>query len=154
MVDAQTPDPRAPKASSNQSDLLRKVLDHLVARVRREQLETWFRSLNVERADEAEVELSVTSQFVRDWLAKNYHAVLQDAVDALAKDMPGNTRRRLVLTHREEDGLDSLRLVQPSPAEEIERLMQLQEGGPISRQHTRTSQDAAPAAATGDMPSA
>ena len=155
MVDAQAPDPRAPKASSNQSDLLKRVLDHLVAHVRREQLETWFRSLIVARADEAEVELSVTSQFVRDWLQKNYHSVLQDAVDLLGKHLPGgnrsaNTRRRLVLSHREEDGQDSLRLVQPSPAEEIERLMQLQEGGPVSRQQTRTSSDVVPGASRPD----
>jgi len=141
MVDAHTPDPRANPATPT-SDLLRKLLDHLVANVRREQLETWFRSLTVAKADEAEVELSVTSQFVRDWLQKNYLPVLQDAVSRIGEDLPGGRgARRLVLTFREEDGQDSLRLVQPSPAEEIERLMQEREAGPVSV-HTRTSESA------------
>ncbi|HEB52068.1 MAG TPA: chromosomal replication initiator protein DnaA [bacterium] len=104
--------------SSGGDELLKKLLDHLIAHVKREQLETWFRSLVIERADDTEVELSVTSQFVRDWLAKNYLTVLQDGLESVV-----GSRRRLVLTHRPEDGRDSLRLVQPSPAEEIERLM-------------------------------
>ncbi|MCK5943689.1 MAG: chromosomal replication initiator protein DnaA [Planctomycetes bacterium] len=91
-----------------------------MVRVRREQLETWFRSLVVVRDEPAEVELSVTSQFVRDWLVKNYLNELQAAVDSLASNGKG---RRIVLTHRPEDGQDSLRLVAPSPTEEIERLM-------------------------------
>ena len=102
------------------SDLLQKLLNHLVARVRKEQLETWFRSLLIVRTDDAEIELSVTSQFVRDWLAKNYLREMQEAVDSLGTP---NGRRRLVLTHRAEDGQDSLRMVQTSPADEIERVM-------------------------------
>ncbi len=140
MVEAPTPEPRNsnPSCSENEVDLLRRVLDHLVARVRREQLETWFRSLVVRRADAAEVELSVTSQFVRDWLAKNYLGVLQEAVDAVAPVTAATReprtreeragRRRVVLTCRDEDGQDSLRLVQPSPAEEVERMMQRRDG--------------------------
>ena len=104
----------------NNSDLLQKLLNHLVVRVRKEQLETWFRSLLVVRTDDAEIELSVTSQFVRDWLAKNYLREMQEAVDSLGTP---HGRRRLVLTHRAEDGQDSLRLVQTSPADEIERVM-------------------------------
>ena len=107
--------------------LLQKLLDHLVVRVRREQLETWFRSLIVVRSDETEVELSVTSQFVRDWLAKNYLSELQAAVNAIGigggADSKPKKNRRLVLTFRAEDGQDSLRLVQTSPADEIERVM-------------------------------
>src|SRR5690606_27452804 len=97
------------------TDLLQKLLNHLIVRVRREQLETWFRSLLVVRADDTELELSVTSQFVRDWLAKNFLSEMQAAVDSVAT---GVGRRRLVLSHRAEDGQDSLRLVQTSPADE------------------------------------
>lgn len=105
---------------SDHGDLLQQLLNHLVVRVRREQLETWFRSLIVARVDDSELELSVTSQFVRDWLAKNFLTEMQEAVDSLGA--PAG-RRRLVLSHRAEDGQDSLRLVQNSPADEIERVM-------------------------------
>ncbi len=106
--------------TSGNQELLQHLLNHLVVRVRREQLETWFRSLIVARADDTEVELSVTSQFVRDWLAKNFLSEMQAAVDSLGT--PAG-RRRLVLTHRAEDGQDSLSLVQTTPADEIERVM-------------------------------
>ena len=102
---------------------LKKLLGHLVSKVRQEQLETWFRSLLVLRDSDGEIELSVTSQFVRDWLAKNYLAELQAAVDA-ATGAKATDRRRLVLTYRAEDGQDSLRLFQPSPTAEVDRLMQ------------------------------
>ncbi|MEZ6036891.1 MAG: chromosomal replication initiator protein DnaA [Planctomycetota bacterium] len=115
MVDDHTPDMPAQANQSTEPLLLKTLLEHLVSKVRREQLETWFRSLVVLRADDKEIELSVTSQFVRDWLAKNYLGVLQEAVDQLpAEDAEGAglARRRLILTHREEDGQDSLRLLQ------------------------------------------
>mgnify|MGYP003624485039 FL=1 len=114
------PTPGSVTPGSVNGEMLQQLLNHLVARVRREQLETWFRSLIVVRADDSEVELSVTSQFVRDWLAKNFLAEMQAAVDSLDSSA---TRRRLVLTHRAEDGQDSLRLVHTSPADEIERVM-------------------------------
>ncbi|MGK0204375.1 MAG: chromosomal replication initiator protein [Planctomycetota bacterium] len=117
---AHAPTDGASDPSSNTGDMLQQLLNHLVVRVRREQLETWFRSLIVARADDTEVELSVTSQFVRDWLAKNFLAEMQAAIDSLGT--PAG-RRRLVLTHRAEDGQDSLRLVQTTPADEIERVM-------------------------------
>ncbi|MBM4062970.1 MAG: chromosomal replication initiator protein DnaA [Planctomycetes bacterium] len=107
MVDAIVPDSKPPLA---ERDLLRSLLLQLNARVRREQLETWFRSLDVARADDHDIELSVTSQFVRDWLQKNYLPVLHEAVQAL-----GEPRRRILLTHREEDGWDGLRLIEANP---------------------------------------
>lgn len=118
----QDPNQQQPNrlGTADHSDLLQQLLNHLVVRVRREQLETWFRSLIVVRADDTELELSVTSQFVRDWLAKNFLPQMQAAVDSLGT--PAG-RRRLVLTHRAEDGQDSLRLVQTTPADEIERVM-------------------------------
>lgn len=120
------PDTATPNAavepSNGHTETLKKLLNHLVANVRPEQLETWFRSLLVVGDQAGEVELSVTSQFVRDWLAKNYLAELQAAVD-VATGRGGKDRARLILTYRAEDGQDSLRLVQPSPSEEIERLM-------------------------------
>ena len=121
MTEEHVPDPVATSDRPLQMErsLLRSILQQLGARVRREQLETWFRSLDVRRADEREIELSVTSSFVRDWVQKNYLGVLQDAVSAL-----GEPKRRVVLTHREEDGWDSLRFAQPTPmSDEIDRLL-------------------------------
>jgi len=121
MVDAPAPDPQATAGhapSASDRIVLRELLQQLGSRVRREQLETWFRSLDVRRIDDQEIELSVTSQFVRDWLQKNFLPTLQEAVAAL-----GEPRRRIILTHREEDGFDSLRLVQPTIAsDESDRL--------------------------------
>ncbi len=119
-VSVDTVDPASSNLTGSTQELLQHLLNHLVVRVRREQLETWFRSLIVARADDAEIELSVTSQFVRDWLAKNFLSEMQAAVDSLGT--PAG-RRRLVLTHRAEDGQDSLSLVQTTPADEIERVM-------------------------------
>jgi chromosomal replication initiator protein len=107
MVDAYVPDP---KSALTTRDALRSLLLYLDSRVRREQLETWFRSLDVIRVEDGEIELSVTSQFVRDWLLKNYMTLLQDAVRTL-----GEERRRTLLTQREEDGWDALRFFQPTP---------------------------------------
>ena len=90
--------------------LLRPLLRELATRVRREQLETWFRSLGVRRADEREVELTVTSQFVRDWLQRNFLSVLQEAVANV-----GSGPRRVTLALREEDGSDNLRLLEGAP---------------------------------------
>ncbi|HEX6811468.1 MAG TPA: chromosomal replication initiator protein DnaA [Planctomycetota bacterium] len=110
MVDAYAPDP---KPAITERDVLRSLLVHLGSRIRREQLETWFRSLDVKRLEESEIELSVTSQFVRDWLQRNYLGLLQEAVRSL-----GEEERRIVLTHREEDGWDSLQFLQPTPLTE------------------------------------
>jgi chromosomal replication initiator protein len=121
MVDARAPEPTQSLASPANAgrELLRSLLEQLGARVRREQLETWFRSLDVRRADAAEIELSVTSQFVRDWLQRNFLPALQEAVAAL-----GEPRRRVVLTHRDEDGWDCLGLTaQSSITDEVERLL-------------------------------
>ena len=134
MADEHVPEPVATSDRPLQMErnLLRSILQQLGARVRREQLETWFRSLDVRRADEREIELSVTSSFVRDWVQKNYLGVLQEAVAAL-----GEPKRRVVLTHREEDGWDSLRFTQPTPmSDEIDRLLRQRDervpAGPIS----------------------
>ncbi|HZN41370.1 MAG TPA: chromosomal replication initiator protein DnaA [Planctomycetota bacterium] len=116
-------------------DALRSLLLYLDSRVRREQLETWFRSLDVLRIEDSEIELSVTSQFVRDWLLKNYMTLLQDAVRSL-----GEEKRRIVLTQRQEDGWDSLGFFQPTPlSEEIDEFF-------------RTSAPVATAAATPHAP--
>jgi chromosomal replication initiator protein len=134
MDETKVPHPRLP---SDDQLLLQQLLQQLGSRIRREQLETWFRSLNIVRSTEEEIELSVTSQFVRDWLQKNFLGVLQDAVGALRWTegtaglqlaevgsraaefgVGGNpptpsqaTRRRVLLSHREEDGWDSLTLL-------------------------------------------
>lgn len=110
-------------ATSGERKLLRSLVHQLNSRVRREQMETWFRSLDVRRADDFEIELSVTSSFVRDWLQRNFLSTLQDAVAAL-----GEPKRRILLTHREEDGWDCLPFISPPPmTEEIERLLRVRE---------------------------
>jgi chromosomal replication initiator protein len=98
MVDVPSPDP----GFHASSELQRTVLSQLLAKVRREQFETWFRSLRVTRADDREMEFSVTSQFVRDWFQKHHLPTLQDVANA------DGHRRRIVLGLRNEDGWDSL----------------------------------------------
>lgn len=116
MTDAHLPEPSQDDCELER-ELLRSVLQALGSRVRREQLETWFRSLDVRRADDREIEFSVTSQFVRDWLQRNFLGTLQDAVASL-----GSQPRRVLLTLREEDGWDNLRLVEPMPGEGFDRM--------------------------------
>jgi chromosomal replication initiator protein len=129
MVDALVPDPVPPPADAqNTRDLLRSLIQQLSSRVKREQLATWFRSLDVCRANNQEIELSVTSQFVRDWLQKNYLGVIQESLQAL-----GGPRRKVLLSQRDEDGFDSLAFVQPavvSAAEEVEKLMRTRDARP------------------------
>jgi chromosomal replication initiator protein len=147
MVDAPAPDPQSPVGTTpaaGERALLRALLQHLGSRVRREQLETWFRSLDVRRVDDQEIELSVTSQFVRDWLQKNYLATLQEAVAAL-----GEPRRRIVLTHRDEDGFDGLRFAQPMVAsDETDRLQRTRDA------RTPPTSGAMPAPAIAPAPTA
>ncbi|MBX3462600.1 MAG: chromosomal replication initiator protein DnaA [Planctomycetes bacterium] len=118
MTDAHVPEPslveRELDREPRDHSLLRAVLQALAGRVRREQMETWFRSLDVRRADAREVEFSVTSQFVRDWLQRNFLGALQEAVASV-----GPEPRRIALTLREEDGWDNLRLIDPSPLGEV-----------------------------------
>jgi chromosomal replication initiator protein len=105
-------------------ELLQSVLQALGTRVRREQLETWFRQMDVRRADDREIEFSVTSQFVKDWLQRNFLGVLQDAVAGLPSAEGQAAPRRVVLTLREEDGWDNLRLIEPAPlGEDVERVL-------------------------------
>ncbi|MBL8756591.1 MAG: chromosomal replication initiator protein DnaA [Planctomycetes bacterium] len=129
MVDALVPDPVPPPADAqNTRDLLRSIIQQLSSRVKREQLATWFRSLDVRRADAQEIELSVTSQFVRDWLQKNYLGVIQESLLAL-----GGPKRKVLLSQRDEDGFDSLAFVQPaavSAAEEVEKMMRTRDARP------------------------
>src|SRR5262245_37095513 len=69
-----------------QPDLQRTVLLQLLAKVRREQFETWFRSLRLGRVDDREMEFSVTSQFVRDWIQKKHLPALRDVAGNDGKD--------------------------------------------------------------------
>jgi len=108
----RTPSPEARIAASRpdlhqdlQPDLQRTVLLQLLAKVRREQFETWFRSLRLGRVDDREMEFSVTSQFVRDWIQKNHLPTLRDVA---AND---GKRRSVLLSLRPEDGWDSLSIV-------------------------------------------
>ncbi|MFM1870789.1 MAG: hypothetical protein RL398_211 [Planctomycetota bacterium] len=118
MVDAFLPDP-APQAGNDaalQAEL-HQLLKHLDGRVQRPQFETWFRSLKLVRIDDREVELSVTSQFVRDWLQRSYLGVLQEAVATLG-GTPNGSARRVVLSQRDEDDWDSLRVLEPKGSRE------------------------------------
>jgi chromosomal replication initiator protein len=103
--DAVDPGPNRDRAA------MHMLLQQILTRVRRDQFEPWFRSLVLVRFDECEVEISVTSQFVRDWLLKNYLATIQESVTAAV-----GGKRRIVLTLREEDGHDNLRLMSLQPA--------------------------------------
>jgi chromosomal replication initiator protein len=122
MADAYVPDSEPSqheRPTMNGRDFLRLLVQQLAARVRREQLETWFRTLDVRRIDDREIELSVTSQFVRDWLQRNYLGVLTEVVASM-----GEPKRRIVLTHRDEDNWDSLGFAQPTMAsDEVDRLV-------------------------------
>jgi chromosomal replication initiator protein len=125
MADPNLPEPSLADRDADRA-LLRSVLQELGNRVRREQLETWFRSLDVRRADEREIEFSVTSQFVKDWLQRNFLGVLQEAVAGLG----GRTAapRRVVLSLRDEDGWDNLPLIEPAPlAAEVERVLRMRD---------------------------
>jgi chromosomal replication initiator protein len=81
---------------------LQPFLQQILSRVRREHFETWFRSLLLVSVDERQVEFSVTSHFVRDWLTKNFFTAIQEAVTAVA-----GGSRRVTLSLREEDGWDN-----------------------------------------------
>ena len=83
-------------------DLVESTLHQLLAKVRREQFETWFRSIKVVRVDDGEMEFSVTSQFVRDWIQKNHLATLREVAAA------DGATRKVTLSLRSEDGWDSL----------------------------------------------
>ncbi|MCR9244481.1 MAG: chromosomal replication initiator protein DnaA [bacterium] len=109
--DSATPNRAGGGAARPEREYLSQLLHELAANVRREQLETWFRSLDVVRMDAQEIEFSVTSQFVRDWLQRNFFTELQHAarvVDGQGQSDTG-TSKRLVLSSRDEDGWDSLR---------------------------------------------
>ncbi|MEY4673255.1 MAG: hypothetical protein RL148_1039 [Planctomycetota bacterium] len=108
MVESSVPE----QATRNGSATFPTILRELVHRVRREQFETWFRSLSLVRVSAQEAEFSVTSNFVRDWVQKNYTAQLQDAVAAALGE-----RRKVVLTLREEDNADARILVALPPLE-------------------------------------
>jgi chromosomal replication initiator protein len=101
MVDA-TSSEQALRAGS---DIQHNVLAQLLAKVRREQFETWFKSLRVSRTDDREMKFSVTSQFVRDWIQKNHLATLQEVANLDGK------RRKILLALRNEDGWDSLAIL-------------------------------------------
>jgi chromosomal replication initiator protein len=83
-------------------DLQHSILNQLLAKVRREQFETWFRSLRISRVDDQEMEFSVTSQFVRDWILKNHMQTLKEVAST------DGCARNVQLTLRTEDGWDSL----------------------------------------------
>jgi len=100
---------RSDQHQALQPDLQRNVLLQLLAKVRREQFETWFRSLRLGRVDDREMEFSVTSQFVRDWIQKNHLPTLREVA---ASD---GTRRSVMLSLRAEDGWDSLSMVGLDP---------------------------------------
>src|SRR5262245_34073588 len=97
--------PRPDLHQDLQPDLQRTVLLQLLAKVRREQFETWFRSLRLGRVDDRGLEFSVTSQFVRDWIQKDHLPTLRDVA---AND---GKRRSVLLSLRPEDGWDSLSIV-------------------------------------------
>lgn len=99
QASARSVDP-APKG-----DLQNGILANLLAKVRREQFETWFRSVRLSRIDDKEVEFSVTTQFARDWIQKNHLPTLREVANADGK------RRTVSLSLRPEDGWDTLKVL-------------------------------------------
>jgi chromosomal replication initiator protein len=135
MVDATTSE----QALRPGSDTQHQVLSQLLAKVRREQFETWFKSLRVNRTDDREMEFSVTSQFVRDWIQKHHLATLQEVAGLDGK------RRKISLALRSEDGWDSLAAlgvdttVRPAEPRAQDRLEPARVSEPRLPANTRTS---------------
>lgn len=61
---------------------LDRVLSRLKNQIRPEQIDTWFRGFSLKSETEGEVEFSVPSGFVRDWLNRNFHEQIRLAVAA------------------------------------------------------------------------
>jgi chromosomal replication initiator protein len=135
MVDATTSE-QALRAGSDTQQI---VLAQLLAKVRREQFETWFKSLRVSRTDDREMEFSVTSQFVRDWIQKHHLATLQEVAGLDGK------RRKITLALRSEDGWDSLAAlgvdatVRPTESRTHDRVEPVRVSEPRLPANTRTS---------------
>jgi chromosomal replication initiator protein len=55
----------------------------LQQRVRRDQFDTWFRSVQIERLSQDELDLGVPNGFTRDWLGRHYVEVLRTACHAV-----------------------------------------------------------------------
>ena len=58
------------------------MLVQLQRRMRKEQFDRWFRGFSLVRIGEEDVEFSVPSGFVRDWLTRNYLSAIQESVYA------------------------------------------------------------------------
>ncbi|MEY3162245.1 MAG: hypothetical protein RIT25_2236 [Planctomycetota bacterium] len=108
MVESSVPEQTTRSGSATFPTILRE----LVHRIRREQFETWFRSLSLVQVSTQDIEFSVTSTFVRDWVQKNYTTQLQEAVAAALGE-----RRKVILSLREEDNADARTLVSLPPLE-------------------------------------
>lgn len=80
--------PEAPEAkqSPDPATFLDSVLQELRSRLREEQFATWFRGFDLVEVRPEEVEFSVPSGFVRDWLTRHYFSVLDSAVRAAEPD--------------------------------------------------------------------
>ena len=74
-----------------------EVLLQLQRRMRKEQFDRWFRGFSLVRMGMEDVEFSVPSGFVRDWLTRNYLSAIQESVYA-AVEAP----RRVSLSLREQ----------------------------------------------------
>ena len=61
---------------------LEEVKRELQQQVKREQYDSWFRGFHVVRLSKQEIEFGVPTGFVRDWLTRNYHSLVADAVQA------------------------------------------------------------------------
>ena len=86
-----------------------EVLVQLQRRMRKEQFDRWFRGFSLVRMGGEDVEFSVPSGFVRDWLTRNYLSAIQESVYA-AVEAP----RRVSLSLREHS--DPNRSLAGSPA--------------------------------------
>ncbi len=75
---------------------MEEILRELSKRIRKEQYETWFREFKLVGQKEDEIEFSVPSGFVRDWLNRNYLPEIEASVSAAL-----GTQRRIKLSLEE-----------------------------------------------------
>lgn len=62
-----------------------EVLVQLQRRMRKEQFDRWFRGFSLVRVEREDVEFSVPSGFIRDWLMRNFLSAIQESVYAAAE---------------------------------------------------------------------
>ncbi|MDP6929684.1 MAG: chromosomal replication initiator protein DnaA [Planctomycetota bacterium] len=128
---------------ARRTDFLNGVLQGLRQRIRKEQFETWFRDFQLITLDESGVEFSVPNGFVREWLTRNFMALIRDSVRlAGGKERGVQIRIASRLT-----GPGSQTRVEPNPPESPSPTSQEKMG--LGNLDSSTSESASPAGNSG-----